>query len=198
MATAKLDTRTALIVEPSDNDLIFIHRPSGLSYKMTWEVFKGIIFDYIASGQYLDFGGSNEVSATQLRPIVDGDVEFVDTLNLFKVSNQPTMIAGQSVPQSVNEVDDSGYTYTTGVQDLTNLGQPFQAVISAIDLSNFTGFTVQSSSTKIELKAQVLGSTTAGITIEDGNISFIGLPTNPIGLATNSIWNDSGTLKIVT
>lgn len=173
MALAKLDTRTALSIEPNTNDLVFIHRPSGLSYKMTWEVFKGLIEGYIAEGEYLDFGGANQVSATELKTIVDGDVTFINTTDGFTVTNQPTTIATQNVPQSVNETTDSGYTYTAGVQDLSNLAQPIQAILGAINLSNFTGFTVQATSSNVELKAQVTGTRTAGISIEDAKIKLL-------------------------
>lgn len=174
MATAKLDTRTALGVEPSSNDLVFIHRPSGLSYKMTWEVLKGLIEGFIAEGEYLDFGGVNQVSAAELKPIVDGNVTFTDTTNSFILTNETFTIGGQPIPTVGARVDhpSNGYTYSTAVQDLTLLGSVFKTGLSAINLSNGTGFSILADKDKIEIKAQVVNVTTTQITVEDGKIKL--------------------------
>lgn len=104
-------------------------------------------------------------------------------------------------PRALIEYIDqsSDWVYTAGAQDITGFGGRKQVSISARNTvtNEFLGILV--SNEMLEIKhVNALGASTATITVKDGSIQMKGLPTNPLGLAVNSIWNDSGTLKIVT
>lgn len=177
MADEKLDTRTALTVEPSSNDLLFIHRPSGLSYKMTWEIFKGVMEVIINQGDFMDFGGANQVSAADIRVILDGLVHFVNPTNDFTVSNTPLTIAGQSVPSAGGYVNhpSNGYLYSNFVQDITNLGGGYQVFFGSFNISNGNGLSIIGNETEIEISAKTANVVTAAIKLSDGKV-FIETP----------------------
>lgn len=90
----------------------------------------------------------------------------------------------------------SDWKYAAGVQ---LVGATKQAVIGAVDTVTFENFSVTVNNTSIGLKyTNASGVNTTSITLESGRIKMKGLPTSPMGLAVNTIWNDGGTLKIVT
>jgi len=169
-----LDTRTALTVEPNTTDLFLVHRPSGLSYKMDWTTLKGLIESISNTSDKLDEGGADEVSAADLATIVSGSVDFTEPSTSFVISNEDLDFGGNAVPNSRLQAYDSvsGYTFTNAVQDLSNLGGDYQAVLSAFDLVANTGFIVQANSSGLEVKHTSSGTTTAALVIEDAKVKI--------------------------
>jgi|GEM_PF-6724425 len=124
-------------------------------------------------------------------------VHFLNPDNQFLISNTPLILGGFDVPRSQLTIDDSGYNYGVGVQDLSLLGGGFEAAIAAVDLNTGTGFVIKVTNSMIEIKHLLNGVTTTSITLTDGNINVTGLPTSSAGLSAGDLWNDSGTMKII-
>ena len=173
----KVTTRTAQTGAPSDTDLLFLHVPSGISLKWEWSAFKALMDTYINQGGFMDFGGANQVSAADIKVVLDGLVNFVNPTNSFTVSNAPLTIAGQSVPSAGGYVNHptNGYLYSNFVQDIANLGGGYQVFFGSFNFSNGNGLSIIGNETDIEISAKTANVVTAAIKLSDGKV-FIETP----------------------
>ena len=90
----------------------------------------------------------------------------------------------------------SDWKYAAGVQSIAGQGQ---ASIGCRDTVTNETLNVTISNVSISMKhVNTSGVTTASITVANGSIKVKGLPTSASGLPVDSLWNDGGTLKIVT
>ena len=203
MADEKLDTRTAHTGTPNDTDLLFLHVPSGVSLKWEWSAFKTLMDTYINQAGFMDFGGANQVSAADIRVVLDGLVNFVNPTNAFIVGNTPLTIAGQSVPSAGGYVDhpSNGYLYTNFVQDATNLGGGYQVVFGSFNSSNGNGITIIGNETQVEISAKTGNVVTASIKVADGKL-FIETPekiadTVDVGALINMVDAATGEIEFI-
>lgn len=166
-----------------------------------------IPFSEAAMWEDAETGGSAYTEAT-LRAFIranfstasggSGATTFTNPDTGFEITNETGQINGFDVPQATCKVENSGILYSIGAQDISNLGGGFQTVLSAINLSDFSGAAATLTESRISLQINSAGgSPNTSIIIENGTINFKGLPTNSLGLETGDIWNNSGVLTIV-
>ncbi len=88
----------------------------------------------------------------------------------FEITLSDEDIAGEEVPRAaIKAVDSLGVNYFVSVQDTTNLGEGFEVDIGAVS-DDGTGLSVEINSTTATISHKTTGTTTNGITIENGKI----------------------------
>ena len=127
-----------------------------------------------------------------------GAATFTNPEGGFEISNEPTTLGGQSVPQATCKVQNGDILYSIGAQDITNLGGGYQAVMSAVDVTDFSGANVTLTESRISLQVNNAGgSPNIRVELTNGNLKITGLPTSAVGLESGDVWNNMGILTIV-